>query len=49
MQPAAFPLLLLPLPTANTGLKYDGTEHVLLGFVGTANGGTMQYSLDNAT
>ena len=36
-------------PTANTGLKYDGTEHVLLGFVGTANGGTMQYSLDNAT
>ena len=36
-------------PTANTGLKYDGTEHVLLGFVGTANGGTMQYSLDNST
>lgn len=36
-------------PTANTGLKYDGTEHVLLGFVGTAKNGTMQYSLDNST
>ena len=36
-------------PAAMTGLKYDGTEQALLGFVGTANGGTMQYSLDNAT
>ena len=36
-------------PAAKTGLKYDGTEQGLLGFVGTANGGTMQYSLDNAT
>ena len=36
-------------PAAKSGLKYDGTEQGLLGFVGTANGGTMQYSLDNAT
>ena len=34
-------------PTAKTGLTYDGSEQGLLGFVGTANGGTMQYSLDN--
>ena len=34
-------------PAAKTGLKYDGTEQGLLGFVGTADGGTMQYSLDN--
>lgn len=36
-------------PAAKSGLKYDGTEQGLLGFVGTANGGTMQYSLNNAT
>ena len=36
-------------PKANTGLKYDGTEHVLLGFKGNASGGDMQYSLDNST
>lgn len=35
-------------PKANTGLKYNGGEQDLLGFVGTANGGTMQYSLDNS-
>ena len=34
-------------PAAMTGLKYNGTEQVLLGSVGTADGGTMQYSLDN--
>lgn len=34
-------------PTAMTGLKYNGSEQGLLGFVGTANGGTMQYSLNN--
>ena len=37
------------VPAANTGLKYDGTEHVLLGFKGTAANGTMQYSLNNST
>ena len=36
-------------PTAKSGLKYDGTEQVLLGFNGTASGGTMQYSLDNSS
>ena len=36
-------------PTAKADLKYDGTEQDLLGFVGTAPNGTMQYSLDNAT
>ena len=36
-------------PAAKADLKYDGSEQVLLGFVGTADGGTMQYSLDNAT
>lgn len=36
-------------PTAKADLKYNGSEQDLLGFVGTANGGTMQYSLDNAT
>lgn len=36
-------------PAAKSGLRYDGTEQGLLGFVGTANGGTMHYSLDNAT
>ena len=36
-------------PTAKSGLKYDGSEQVLLGFVGEANGGTMRYSLDNST
>lgn len=37
------------IPTAKTGLKYNGSEQDLLGFMGNANGGTMQYSLDNAT
>lgn len=36
-------------PTAKSGLKYDGTEQGLLGFVGTATGGAMQYSLDNSS
>ena len=36
-------------PVAKTGLEYNGSEQGLLGFVGTASGGTMQYSLDNAT
>lgn len=36
-------------PAAKSGLKYDGTEQGLLGFVGTANGGTMQYSLNGTT
>lgn len=36
-------------PKAKTGLKYNGSEQDLLGFMGNANGGTMQYSLDNAT
>ena len=36
-------------PTAKADLKYNGSEQDLLGFVGNANGGTMQYSLDNAT
>ncbi len=36
-------------PTAMTGLKYNGSEQVLLGSVGIANGGTMQYSLDNSS
>lgn len=36
-------------PAAKSGLEYNGSEQGLLGFVGTANGGTMQYSLDNAT
>ena len=34
-------------PTAKTGLKYNGSEQVLLDTPGTADGGTMQYSLDN--
>ena len=36
-------------PKANTGLKYNGAEQVLLGFKGNASGGTMQYSLDNSS
>ena len=36
-------------PTAKTGLKYNGSEQVLLGFQGTANGGSMQYSLNGTT
>ena len=36
-------------PTAKSGLKYDGTEQGLLGFVGNATGGAMQYSLDNSS
>ena len=35
-------------PTAKSGLKYDGSAQDLLGFVGTAANGTMQYSLDNS-
>ena len=35
-------------PTAKSGLKYNGSAQDLLGFVGNATGGTMQYSLDNA-
>lgn len=34
-------------PTAKTGLEYNGTKQVLLGSLGTASGGNMQYSLDN--
>ena len=36
-------------PTAMPDLKYTGSAQVLLGFVGTASGGDMQYSLDNST
>ena len=36
-------------PTAKSGLEYNGSEQGLLGFVGTANGGTMQYSLNGTT
>ena len=36
-------------PTAKSGLKYDGTEKELLGFMGNASGGTMKYSLDGST
>ena len=36
-------------PTAKTGLKYNGAEQDLLDTLGTANGGTMQYSLDNSS
>lgn len=36
-------------PAAKSGLEYNGSEQVLLGFVGTANGGTMQYSLNGTT
>ena len=35
-------------PAAKPDLKYTGSEQPLLGFVGNANGGTMQYSLDNS-
>lgn len=35
-------------PTAKSGLKYDGTKKDLLGFVGTADGGTMQYRLGDS-
>ena len=35
-------------PTAQTGLKYNGGEHPLLGFGGTANGGTMHYRLGDS-
>lgn len=35
-------------PTAKTGLKYNGNDQALVS-KGTANGGTMQYSLDNST
>ena len=33
-------------PTAKSGLKYNGSAQDLLGFVGTATNGTMQYSLN---
>ena len=33
-------------PTAKSGLKYNGTEQDLLDTPGTADGGTMQYSLN---
>ena len=33
-------------PTAKSGLKYNGSAQDLLGFVGNATGGTMQYSLN---
>lgn len=36
-------------PTAKTGLEYNGTKQVLLASVATANGGTVQYSLDNSS
>ena len=35
-------------PTAKTGLKYNGNDQALVS-KGTANGGTMQYSLNNST
>ena len=35
-------------PKAKTDLKYTGSDQDLLGFAGNANGGTMQYSLDNS-
>lgn len=35
-------------PTAKTGLKYDGTEQELV-TAGTANGGTVKYSLNGTT
>ena len=35
-------------PTAKSGLKYTGSEQDLLGFMGNATNGTMQYSLDNS-
>lgn len=36
------------VPTAKTGLKYDGNEQELV-TVGVANGGTVKYSLDGTT
>lgn len=36
-------------PTGKTDLTYNGGEQFLLGSMGTADGGTMQYSLDNST
>ena len=36
-------------PAARSDLKYNGSEQVLLGTVGAADGGTMQYSLDNSS
>ena len=36
-------------PTAKSDLKYNGSKQPLLGFVGTATNGTMQYSLDGIT
>lgn len=36
-------------PAAKSGLKYNGTEQDLLDTPGTADGGDMQYSLDNNT
>ena len=42
------PATVTAAPAANLSLKYNGSEQVLLGFVGTATNGTMQYSLDNS-
>lgn len=36
-------------PTGKTDLKYTGSEQFLLSSVATADGGTVQYSLDNRT
>ena len=36
------------IPTAKSGLKYDGTKKDLLGFKGNASGGTMQYRLGDS-
>lgn len=41
------PASVTAVPTAKTGLEYNGTKQVLLGSLGTASGGNMQYSLDN--
>ena len=41
------PASVTAVPTAKTGLEYNGTKQVLLGSLGTASGGDMQYSLDN--
>lgn len=43
------PASVTAVPTAKADLKYNGSEQELLGFVGNATNGTMQYSLDNAT
>ena len=45
----SLPAASVTAPTAKTGLEYNGSEQVLLGYRGTANGGTMQYSLNGTT